>query len=57
MMTTAMEKAMVSCTTDFAQVVVKALSEKYGFDESEALKHLALEKVGVTRKTKAPKAP
>ena len=56
MMTTAMEKAMVSCTTDFAQVVVKALSEKYGFDESEALKHLELEKVGVTRKTKAPKA-
>ena len=57
MMTTAMEKAMVSCTTDFAQVVVKALSEKYGFDESEALKHLELEKVEVTRKTKAPKAP
>jgi hypothetical protein len=57
MMTTAVEKAMVSCTTDFAQVVVKALSEKYGFDESEALKHLELEKVGVSRKTKEPKAP
>ena len=56
MMTTAMEKAMVSCTTEFAQVVVKALSEKYGFDEADALKHLELETVSVTRKTKAPKA-
>jgi hypothetical protein len=56
MMTTAMEKAMVSCTTEFAQMVVKSLSEKYGFDESEALAHLALETVSVTRKTKAPKA-
>jgi hypothetical protein len=51
-----MEKAMVSCTTEFAQVVVKALSEKYGFDEADALKHLELETVSVTRKTKAPKA-
>ena len=57
MMTSAMEKAMVSCTTEFAQVVVKALSEKYGFDESDALKHLELEKVGVARKATAPKAP
>ena len=56
MMTTAMEKAMVSCTTEFAQVVVKALSEKYGFDEADALKHLELETVSVTRKAKAPKA-
>jgi len=51
-----MEKAMVSCTTEFAQVVVKALSEKYGFDEADALKHLELETVSVTRKAKAPKA-
>lgn len=56
MMTTAMEKAMVSCTTEFAQVVVKALSEKYGFDEADALKHLELETVSVMRKAKAPKA-
>jgi len=56
MMTTAMEKAMVSCTTEFAQVVVKALSEKYGFDEADALKHLELETVSVTRNAKAPKA-
>jgi len=51
-----MEKAMVSCTTEFAQVVVKALSEKYGFDEADALKHLELETVSVTRNAKAPKA-
>ena len=57
MMTTVMEKAMVSCTTEFAQMVVNALSEKYGFDEAEALKHLDLEAVSVTRKSKAPKEP
>jgi len=56
MMTTALEKAMVSCTTEVAQRVVKALSEKYGFDETDALKHLELEKVSVVRQTKAPKA-
>ena len=39
------EDDMVSCTTEFAQVVVKALSEKYGFDEADALKHLELETV------------
>ena len=57
MMTTVMEKAMVSCTTEFAQMVVNELSEKYGFDEADALKHLDLEAVSVTRKSKAPKEP
>lgn len=56
-MTDAMEKALKTCTTDFAQVVVKALSEKYGFDEAEALAHLELDGTKVVRKAKAAKTP
>ena len=56
-MTGAMEKALKSCTTDFAEVVVKALSEKYGFDMSEALAHLELDGTKVVRKAKAAKTP
>ena len=56
-MTGAMEKALKTCTTDFAQVVVKALSEKYGFDEAEALAHLELDGTKVVRKAKAAKTP
>ena len=56
-MTGAMEKALKTCTTDFAQVVVKALSEKYGFDETEALAHLELDGTKVVRKAKAAKTP
>ena len=52
-----MEKALKSCTTDFAEVVVKALSEKYGFDVSEALAHLELDGTKVVRKAKAAKTP
>ena len=56
-MTGAMEKALKTCATDFAQVVVKALSEKYGFDEAEALAHLELDGTKVVRKAKAAKTP
>ena len=56
-MTGAMEKALKTCTTDFAEVVVKALSEKYGFDVSEALAHLELDGTKVVRKAKAAKTP
>ena len=56
-MTGAMEKALKSCATDFAEVVVKALSEKYGFDVSEALAHLELDGTKVVRKAKAAKTP
>jgi len=56
-MTGSMEKALKTCTTDFAQVVVKALSEKYGFDVVEALAHLELDGTKVVRKAKAAKTP
>ena len=49
MMTTAMEKAMVASTTEFARVMVKALSEKYGFDEAEAVSFLELSATKVSR--------
>jgi len=49
MMTTAMEKAMVASTTEFARVMVKALSEKYGFDEAEAVSFLELSAAKVSR--------
>jgi len=49
MMTAAMEKAMVSSTTEFARVMVRALSEKYGFDEAEAVSFLELSATKVSR--------
>ena len=49
MMTTAMERAMVASTTEFARVMVKALSEKYGFDEAEAVSFLELSATKVSR--------
>ena len=55
-MTGAMEKAQ-DVRDCFAQVVVKALSEKYEFDEAEALAHLELDGTKVVRKAKAAKTP
>ena len=57
-MTASMEKALTTCTTNYATEVVKALSEKYKFDETEALEFLELDTAKVTRKEpKAKKEP
>ena len=58
MISTAMEKAMVASTTEFALAMVKALSEKYGFDESEAVTFLELSTTKVSRaEPKAKRVP
>ena len=49
MMTVALEKALVSSTTEFAREMVKALAEKYVFDETEALLFLELSSTNVVR--------
>ena len=57
-MTTPMEKALKACTTEFGVEVVKALAEKYSFDEAEALEFLELNNTKVVRKEpKAKKEP
>lgn len=57
-MTTPMEKALKTCTTEFGLEVVKALAEKYSFDEAEALEFLELSNTKVVRKEpKAKKEP
>ena len=57
-MTTPMEKALKACTTEFGLEVVKALAEKYSFDEAEALEFLELSNTKVVRKEpKAKKEP